>query len=174
MIDECHEAICEDSNDWQKKGGGTLTDKLAIREMLGVGQPNPEAKFAHNPNPNFKPNPNRNPNPKPNPEARALRCDRNAIWGITGTPMLSSEERTTELASLIGGTYVTGGSKHWRRLERASGRLVPNSNPVPLSYVPYPLTLTLTPPCRDIFLDNHDTMPPSREYRTHRRAAAQV
>jgi hypothetical protein len=61
--------------------------------------------------------------------------------------MLSSEERTTELASLMGGMYVMGSASHWRKNERASGR--------------------------DIFLDSHADVPPSREWREKRRKAAQ-
>ena len=36
--------------------------------------------------------------------------------------MLSTVERCTELASMCGGTYVCGATKHWRNMERASGR----------------------------------------------------
>jgi len=44
------------------------------------------------------------------------------VWGLTGTPLLETEARVTELANLMGGTYVTGASHHWRKEERESGR----------------------------------------------------
>ena len=47
---------------------------------------------------------------------------RGSILGLTGTPLLDSSCRVTELASLMGGTYVTGLSSHWRKLEKESGR----------------------------------------------------
>jgi len=45
-----------------------------------------------------------------------------AMWGLTGTPLLETEARVTELANLMGGTYLTGSAHHWRREERDSGR----------------------------------------------------
>ncbi|GKY91341.1 hypothetical protein MPSEU_000106300 [Mayamaea pseudoterrestris] len=47
---------------------------------------------------------------------------RRSMLGLTGTPLLDSAHRVTELASLMGGTYVTGLSSHWRKLEKESGR----------------------------------------------------
>ena len=47
---------------------------------------------------------------------------RRSTWGLTGTPLLSSETRITELAALCGGTYVCGNAAHWRTMERASTR----------------------------------------------------
>jgi hypothetical protein len=44
------------------------------------------------------------------------------VWGLTGTPLLETEARVTELANLMGGTYITGAAHHWRREERESGR----------------------------------------------------
>ena len=44
------------------------------------------------------------------------------MWGLTGTPLLTTEARVTELASIAGGTYISGGWRHWRKSERASGR----------------------------------------------------
>ena len=44
------------------------------------------------------------------------------VWGLTGTPLLETEARVTELANLMGGTYLTGASQHWRKEERESGR----------------------------------------------------
>ena len=47
---------------------------------------------------------------------------RKAIFGLTGTPLLDSSNRVTELANLMGNTYIIGLSSHWRKLERESGR----------------------------------------------------
>jgi hypothetical protein len=44
------------------------------------------------------------------------------VWGLTGTPLLETEARVTELANLMGGTYLTGAANHWRKEERESGR----------------------------------------------------
>lgn len=62
-----------------------------------------------------------------------------AVWGLTGTPLLETEERVTELANLMGGTYITGSAHHWRRNERESGR--------------------------DIFLNQQEAATKSRDYR---------
>jgi len=62
-----------------------------------------------------------------------------AVWGLTGTPLLETEERVTELANLMGGTYLTGSAHHWRRNERESGR--------------------------DIFLNQQEAATKSRDYR---------
>lgn len=69
--------------------------KCAQRELLGIGQPDLSR--------------------------RPLRA-RRSTWGLTGTPLLSSETRITELAALCGGTYVCGNAAHWRTMERASTR----------------------------------------------------
>jgi len=61
---------------------------------------------------------------------------RRAIFGLTGTPLLDGTSRVVELANLMGGTYVTGLSSHWRKLERES--------------------------CRDIFLHHYLEPRPSR------------
>ena len=47
---------------------------------------------------------------------------RGSMLGLTGTPLLDAATRVTELANLMGGTYITGLSSHWRRLEKESGR----------------------------------------------------
>ena len=44
------------------------------------------------------------------------------VWGLTGTPLLETEARVTELANLMGGIYLTGAAHHWRKEERESGR----------------------------------------------------
>ncbi|CAB9508230.1 C-5 cytosine-specific DNA methylase [Seminavis robusta] len=69
---------------------------------------------------------------------RPLVC-RRAVFGLTGTPLLDSNSRVIELANLMGGTYVLGLSKIWRKLERES--------------------------CRDIFLHNFLEPKPSRAVR---------
>ena len=104
IIDECHESLVlgEDDADRQKasakdgeKGAQKEVRKCAQRELLGIGQPDPSR-----------------------PPFRA----RKSTWGLTGTPLLSSETRITELAALCGGTYVMGSAAHWRTMERASVR----------------------------------------------------
>ena len=47
---------------------------------------------------------------------------RTAIFGLTATPLLDSTNRVIELANLMGCTYITGLSNHWRNLEKESGR----------------------------------------------------
>ena len=100
IIDECHEAACRPT---AKKAKGAEAKEFGLqqkrrmgtRELLGLAQPSLDK--------------------------RPLRC-RLATWGLSGTPMLNNEARTTELAALCGGTYVCGAAKHWRKMERASGR----------------------------------------------------
>ena len=108
VIDEVHEATCPDPGIFEDEvndKGKKITKQsqvktqrmkaLAGRELLGVAQSNP--------------------NKRP---LRARRC----VWGLTGTPLLTSEARVTELAAIAGGTYIAGGWRHWRKEERASGR----------------------------------------------------
>ncbi|CAE8666358.1 unnamed protein product, partial [Polarella glacialis] len=76
-------------------GGKENKAHRAAREMLGVAQSQVEL--------------------------RPLRAAV-GIWGLTGTPMLSNEERVTEMAALCGGVYVMSARRHWRTLERASVR----------------------------------------------------
>ena len=47
---------------------------------------------------------------------------RKSIYGLTGTPLLDSNNRVIELANLMGNAYVLGLSSHWRRLEKESTR----------------------------------------------------
>jgi hypothetical protein len=131
VIDECHQPIVvqqtvrevvttKGENDEKKTSFREMPNThLAPRELCGIGEPD-----LHK---------------------RPLRA-RVATWGLTGTPMLSSETRTTELAALVGGSYICGGARHWRRMERASGR--------------------------DIFLECQEVAA-SREYRALRRQHAQ-
>lgn len=68
--------------------------KCAQRELLGIGVPDPAR--------------------------RPLRA-RRSTWGLTGTPLLSSETRITELAALCGGAYVCGNAAHWRTMWSSPG-----------------------------------------------------
>ena len=95
IIDECHEAACRPTSKGGGEAGAEQKRRMGTRELLGLAQPSLDK--------------------------RPLRC-RLATWGLSGTPMLNNEARTTELAALCGGTYVCGAAKHWRKMERASGR----------------------------------------------------
>jgi site-specific DNA-cytosine methylase len=97
VFDECHEATCPGVGEVGEEDAKVSSHKgpLAAREIMGVASVNLKD--------------------------RPLLC-RKGIWGLTGTPMLSTVERTTELASMCGGSLVCGASKHWRNMERASGR----------------------------------------------------
>lgn len=72
---------------------------------------------------------------------------RRAIYGLTGTPLLDSGSRVIELANLMGNTYISGLSSHWRKLERES--------------------------CRDIFLHNYLEPKQSREVRSNMHSKCQ-
>ena len=97
VFDECHEATCPGVGEIDEEDKKVTTHRgpLAAREIMGVATMDLKK--------------------------RPLYC-RKGIWGLTGTPMLSTVERCTELASMCGGTYVCGATKHWRNMERASGR----------------------------------------------------
>eukprot|EP00501_MAST-03F_sp_TOSAG23-6_P000813 GSMAST32.ASY1.ANO1.843.1 assembled CDS len=97
VFDECHEATCppELEADFDEDEGSTKIP-LAARELLGLAAEG-DAE-------------------------RPLRA-RGGVWGLTGTPMLSSEDRVIELASMFR-TYCIGQAKHWRRSERASRRSI--------------------------------------------------
>ena len=69
-----------------------------------------------------------------------------AVWGLTGTPLLTSATRITELAAMCAGAYCCGAANHWRTMERAS--------------------------LRDVFLRYHESVP-SRLYTAHCVGAAQ-
>ena len=95
VIDECHETLVTG-----KKHESTSEDfkekaRRGAREFLGVSQTDIRKR----------------------PLVAAL-----SVWGLTGTPLLETEARVTELASLMGGTYLTGAAHHWRKEERESGR----------------------------------------------------
>ena len=99
MLDECHEACCPgdlegDADDGDaeeakyKRGAKMAKAPLAARELMGLASDG----------------------------ERPLRA-RVAVWGLTGTPMLSSEARVTELAQCcsLTSTNIMGGARHWRR-----------------------------------------------------------
>ena len=99
VMDECHEATCPEDDACERNltgntGKDTRKGPLAARELMGVASESGD---------------------------RPLRA-RLAVWGLTGTPMLTSVSRTTEMASLCGGTYLQGAAKHYRRMERVSRR----------------------------------------------------
>mmetsp|Transcript_16313 Transcript_16313/g.28556 ORF Transcript_16313/g.28556 Transcript_16313/m.28556 type:complete len:1878 (-) Transcript_16313:150-5783(-) len=93
IADEVHQVLAPDKN----KQGEQLQKKtpFSAREMLGVTQPEVHL--------------------------RPLRASR-GVWGLTGTPMLSDEQRVTEMAAFCGGIYVMSARSHWRALEKASQR----------------------------------------------------
>ena len=97
IIDECHESLVMGEEDAEARAsvlgsesrGQKEKRKCAQRELLGIGEPDPSK--------------------------RPMRA-RRSTWGLTGTPLLSSETRITELAALCGGAYVCGGAAHWRTM----------------------------------------------------------
>ena len=95
IVDECHEPLCMGADDADEHAMSTKRSACAVRELLGVAIPDVNA--------------------------RPLLAQR-GTFGLTGTPLLSSVARITELASLCAGTYITGAWAHWRMIERASGR----------------------------------------------------
>jgi hypothetical protein len=134
IVDEIHESLCttkaelDVSKEAHQEEHGNSTsgffrekNRRAGRELLGITQKDISK--------------------------RPLVC-RGAIFGLTGTPLLDSTSRVTELANLMGGTYVIGLSSHWRKLERES--------------------------CRDIFLQNYLDPKQSREIRKTIMAKCQV
>ena len=96
VIDECHETLVTGKKD-ETTIDGEFKEKArrGAREFLGVAQTDITKR----------------------PLIAA-----NSVWGLTGTPLLETEARVTELANLMGGTYLTGGAHHWRKEERESGR----------------------------------------------------
>ena len=95
IVDECHEPLCMGVEDADEAAISSKRSSCAVRELLGIALPDVES--------------------------RPLLAQR-GTFGLTGTPLLSSVARITELASLCAGTYVTGASAHWRTVERASSR----------------------------------------------------
>ena len=95
IVDECHEPLCMGADDADEAAISSKRSSCAVRELLGIAIPDVGN--------------------------RPLLSQR-GTFGLTGTPLLSSVARITELASLCAGTYVTGASAHWRTVERASSR----------------------------------------------------
>jgi hypothetical protein len=114
IVDECHECLVstKGQDKVSKDTDFKVQARRGAREFLGVGCTDASS--------------------------RPLLA-RTAFWGLTGTPLLETEARVTELANLMGGTYVTGSAHHWRKEERESGR--------------------------DIFLNQQEEGSKSREYR---------
>lgn len=114
VVDECHECLVSTSKqDVESRASDFKAQaRRGAREFLGVGCTDSST--------------------------RPLLA-KSAIWGLTGTPLLETEARVTELANLMGGTYLTGSAHHWRKEERESGR--------------------------DIFLNQQEEGSKSREYR---------
>lgn len=115
VVDECHECLVSTKRvDSQNTATSDFSGQArrGAREFLGVGCTDSSL--------------------------RPL-MSRTAFWGLTGTPLLATESRVTELANLMGGTYLMGSAHHWRKEERESGR--------------------------DIFLNQQEEGSKSREYR---------
>ncbi|KAL7543053.1 hypothetical protein ACHAXR_012745 [Thalassiosira sp. AJA248-18] len=114
VVDECHECLVSSAKQDQESKASDFKAQArrGAREFLGVGCTDSSS--------------------------RPLLA-KSAVWGLTGTPLLETEARVTELANLMGGTYLTGSAHHWRKEERESGR--------------------------DIFLNQQEEGSKSREYR---------
>lgn len=117
VVDECHECLVSTSKQDVQSNKDTASEfkaqaRRGAREFLGIGCTDSSS--------------------------RPLVA-KTAVWGLTGTPLLETEARVTELANLMGGTYLTGSAHHWRKEERESGR--------------------------DIFLNQQEEGSKSREYR---------
>jgi hypothetical protein len=94
VIDECHETLVTNKG-YETQAEFKETARRGAREFLGLAQINVQKR----------------------PIVAAT-----GVWGLTGTPLLETEARVTELANLMGGTYLTGAAHHWRKEERESGR----------------------------------------------------
>jgi hypothetical protein len=95
VVDECHETLVTGKGQETDAADFKKSARMGAREFLGVAQTDITK--------------------------RALVA-KAGLWGLTGTPLLETEARVTELANLMGGTYLTGGAHHWRKEERESGR----------------------------------------------------
>mmetsp|Transcript_18227 Transcript_18227/g.26821 ORF Transcript_18227/g.26821 Transcript_18227/m.26821 type:complete len:2370 (-) Transcript_18227:73-7182(-) len=95
VIDECHETLVTGRQHETDAADFKAQARRGAREFLGVAQTIPAS--------------------------RPLVAGA-GVWGLTGTPLLETEARVTELANLMGGTYLTGSAHHWRKEERESGR----------------------------------------------------
>lgn len=120
IIDECHETLVTGKSHEVMNDDFKEKARRGAREFLGVAQTDP---------------------------AKRPLVAAKGVWGLTGTPLLETEARVTELANvctrgwaqqkiiavfltlflsetmqLMGGTYLTGACDHWRKEERESGR----------------------------------------------------
>lgn len=95
VIDECHETLVTGKQQETDAADFKAPARRGAREFLGVAQTDAAS--------------------------RPLVATA-GVWGLTGTPLLETEARVTELANLMGGTYLTGAAHHWRKEERESGR----------------------------------------------------
>eukprot|EP00977_Amphora_coffeiformis_P008979 scaffold2033_cov164-Amphora_coffeaeformis.AAC.18 len=95
IIDECHQTLVTGKAHETKDADFKEKARRGAREFLGVSQTD---------------------------IAKRPLVARAGVWGLTGTPLLETEARVTELANLMGGTYLTGAAHHWRKEERESGR----------------------------------------------------
>mmetsp|Transcript_26349 Transcript_26349/g.39929 ORF Transcript_26349/g.39929 Transcript_26349/m.39929 type:complete len:680 (+) Transcript_26349:2845-4884(+) len=95
VIDECHETLVTGKQQETDAADFKAPARRGAREFLGVSQTDAAS--------------------------RPLVASA-GVWGLTGTPLLETEARVTELANLMGGTYLTGAAHHWRKEERESGR----------------------------------------------------
>lgn len=103
FVDEVHESLCTTKTeiDMAKEKAKDKThfykekNRRAGRELLGICIKDP---------------------------SKRPLLHRNAIFGLTGTPLLDSSDRVIDLANLMGNTYVIGLSSHWRKLEKESSR----------------------------------------------------
>ena len=90
IVDECHEPLCMGADDADESAMSTKRSACAVRELLGIALPDVAS--------------------------RPLLAQR-GTFGLTGTPLLSSVARITELASLCAGSYVTGACAHCKSTE---------------------------------------------------------
>jgi len=95
IIDECHETLVTGMQQESKAADFKAQARRGAREFLGVAQTD---------------------------ISKRPLVATSGVWGLTGTPLLETEARVTELANLMGGTYLTGAAYHWRKEERESGR----------------------------------------------------
>ena len=119
IVDECHECLVstKGQDKVSKDSDFNIQARRGARAFLGVGCTDTSS--------------------------RPLLA-RTAFWGLTGkslivltvliaslnysqlylagTPLLATNSRVTDLASLMGGTYLTGSAHHWRKEERESDR----------------------------------------------------
>ena len=95
VIDECHETLVTGKSQEIDAADFKAQARRGAREFLGVAQTD---------------------------ITKRPLVATTGVWGLTGTPLLETEARVTELANLMGGTYLTGAAHHWRKEERESGR----------------------------------------------------